>query len=379
VEIFNIQLDPFIFVMLLTFVICFLIQVLYYFIVYGRVAGWKSIKSDHQKQPPVSIVICAKDEVVNLENNLPLILGQDYPAYEVVVVNDCSSDETEHLLDELKLKYAHLRTTTIKEDEKFPHGKKLALTIGIKAAKFDHLLMTDADCRPAGNKWLSTMQDNFSSETEIVLGYGKFEQRKGLLNKVIRYDTFFVALNYLGFALAKLPYMGVGRNLAYKKDIFFRNKGFASHFHLLSGDDDLFVNEVANKKNTCVELSPCSFTISTPKTNWKSWCLQKSRHFTTSGLYKFYHKVVLGLEVLTRELFYLTFFLLLISDALVIFVLSVFFVRFLIQFIIFKKAMKKLDEKKILLPSFVLDFVMPWVQLAIILSSKFSSKRNKWK
>ena len=206
-------------------------------------------------QEPVSVIICARNEADNLDNYLPVILSQDYPDYEVIVVNDCSTDNSDIILKKYLEQYPQLRISTIKEDKKFSHGKKLAVTIGIKAAKYDRLLFTDGDCKPESNQWLSLMAANFSADTSIVLGYGGYFPQPGLLNKYIRYDTLMIALQYFSFALCKIPYMGVGRNLAYKRSLFYAGKGFSTHFHLASGDDDLFVNENATKTNTAIELS----------------------------------------------------------------------------------------------------------------------------
>ena len=183
-------------------------------------------------------------------------------------------------------------------------GKKFALTLGIKAAKYDYLLLTDADCYPRDKDWISSMAKHFFNKT-IVLGYGAYEKHKGLLNKLVRFDTFQVAMQYFSYALIGKTYMGVGRNLAYKKSLFFDNKGFATHLHLPSGDDDLFIKEVATYNNTAISIEYSSHTLSVPKMNWKSWIRQKSRHLSTGIYYKNYHKLMLGSWTLSQILFWL--------------------------------------------------------------------------
>ena len=212
-------------------------------------------------QPPVSVIICAKDEVDNLRKYLPLILDQDYPEFEVIVVNDGSTDETENLLNALKKIYPKLRSTFVPMGVTNLSTKKLALTLGIKAAKYDWLLLTDADCVPEDKAWIKLMARNFTQETEFVLGYGAYFNKKGFVNRLITYDTLYIALQYLGFTLAGKPYMGVGRNMAYRKEVFFRQKGFASNLNLRSGDDDLMVNRAAHKTNTRIEIAPESTTL----------------------------------------------------------------------------------------------------------------------
>jgi biofilm PGA synthesis N-glycosyltransferase PgaC len=288
-----------------------LTQLFYYFYYFSRIAFHKDHFIGHEPEP-VSVIICAKNEIKNLKKNIYSVLDQVYPEFQVIVVNDCSWDESGDFLDELEKEYPHLKVVTIIEQEKYQHGKKFALTLGIKAAKYDLLLMTDADCIPANNNWLYNMQNNFSEKKDIILGYGAYARKKGLLNKLIRFDNFHNSLQFLSFAKAGMPYMGVGRNLAYRKDLFFKNKGFASHNHLLSGDDDLFINEVANDKNTTIEIKPVTFTISEPKTTFKTWFRQKKRHLTTSRYYKFNHKFVLGMYHFTHLIFYVSLPMLLI-------------------------------------------------------------------
>ncbi len=358
-----------------------LIQLFYYLYFFRRV-GWSATRKNKNyidKKDPVSIIICARNESENLTNNLPLILEQDYPSFEVIVVNDCSDDESQDILEKLGEKYPKLKITQIKKDEKFTHGKKLALTIGIKAAKNEWLLLTDADCTPVNNKWLASMQRNFTEKNEIVLGYGAYKAEKGLLNKFIRFDTFFIALQYLSFAMAKVPYMGVGRNLAYRKSLFLKNKGFASHAHIISGDDDIFVNEVANVKNTDVELSKDSFTISIPKKTFDQWIFQKRRHFVSSYKYKFSHKALLGTEIFSRLTFYITVILLLSLPHTWIIGLSALFLRLLVQLIVFNKAMKQLNEKKLLGLSFAFDIFIPLLNIFLYTVNIFNSKQHKWK
>jgi cellulose synthase/poly-beta-1,6-N-acetylglucosamine synthase-like glycosyltransferase len=356
------------------------IQLLYYLIIFVRVAAFKpDDRKFSTKNEPVSVIICARNEAENLSVHLPVWLTQDYPDYEVVVVNDCSDDETQDILERFQTEYAHLRTTHIKHDEKFTHGKKLALTIGIKAAKHEWLLLTDADCTPTGVNWISSMQRNFTDQNEVVLGYGGYNEEKGFLNKMIRFDTFFIALQYLGFALIKAPYMGVGRNLAYRKSLFMKNKGFASHAHVLSGDDDLFINEVAKGKTTSVEFSHEAHTRSIPKTNFNSWTYQKKRHLSTGKYYRVLPQFLLGGEILSRFFFYVSVLLLSINPDTWIIGLSALFFRWIIQLIIFNGAMNKLNEKKILLFSLLFDLILPLLNIFLYSINTLNSKQNKWK
>lgn len=363
----------------LTYFVAFVIQILFWILIYFRVIFYKPVPSGIPNKP-VSVIICARNEEKNLRKNLPLILNQKYPVFEVIVINDCSTDETQDFLDELKVQHSILKTTTIREDKKFRHGKKLAVTIGIKAASHELLLFTDADCRPESDLWIDHMVQSFTSETSIVLGYGGYSEDKSLLNTIIRFETFYIAIQFFSYALAGLPYMGVGRNLAYRKSLFFDNKGFARHSHLVSGDDDLFVNEVATGNNTWIELSPESHTRSESKKTWKEWYFQKKRHLTTGPDYKIMTKFLLSLEVLSRIIFYASFiFLLVAAISGWIVIITPFLIRLGIFITIFKIMGSRLNEKHLLLPSFMLDLILPLFNIFILFSNYVEARRNRWK
>jgi poly-beta-1,6-N-acetyl-D-glucosamine synthase len=380
VSIYTYQLSLYEFILLSILVFTLLIQLFYYLFVYLRVVIYpnKKPKLPYEDLPPVSVVICARNEEANLEKFLPNILEQKYPVFEVVVVDDCSTDDTDMVLKRLASNYSKLRTTVIKPDSKFIHGKKLALTVGIKAARYDWLLLTDADCKPDSENWIANMASNFHLDTQIVLGYGGYIQKPGLLNKLIRFDTFFIAMQYIGFALMGSPYMGVGRNLAYRKDLYVKNKGFASHSHLVSGDDDLFIHQVAKDNLTLVEYSVKSHTRSVASSTFKDWAKQKQRHLTTSPLYRRGTKFMLGLEPFSRLLFWISSIWLLFEQVHLIFVLGLVLFRLVLINIILKLAMNRLKERKILLISLIYDLFSPFFSGTLMLVNSLTQKRSKW-
>ncbi len=354
----------------------FIVQLFYYLFFYLRIAFLK-VTDKKNEQFPVSVIICAKDEAQNLENFLPKVLEQDYPDFEVIVVNDGAEDETADVLKRFLNKYPRLYVTTLPKNTSMRQGKKLALTIGLKAAKNEWVLLTDADCEPVSKNWIRKMQANFKENTEIVLGYGGYFKRKGFLNKLIRFDSLFIAMQYFTFAKAGIPYMGVGRNLAYRKSVFFKNKGFASHLKLKSGDDDLLVNKIARKKNTAIELSPESFTRSVPETSFSSWYYQKKRHLTTGRYYRFKHKFILGLEIFSRFLFYLSFIAGIIYTHLWLYFTAVFLIRLIVQLINFYAASVKFKESQVFYFGIIFDFILPLINFIIILSNiRLRKKRN---
>jgi len=296
-----------------------------------------------------------------------------------VVVNDSSTDDTEHVLMQLAAQFDQLRYTSIPVDDKFKRGKKLALTIGLKAAKYDHVLLSDADCYPVSDHWLQRMASNFSEDHKIVLGYGGYERSKGLLNTLIRYETTFTAIQYLSYAIKGSPYMGVGRNLAYKKALFFDNKGFAGHNHLISGDDVLFVNQNATGLNCAVEFSPESHTLSLPETTFRAWIKQKKRHLSAGSHYKPGSRIRLASEWISRIILYTTLIWICISSPWSIPVGALFGILLLTRLVIFKMGMRRLDEKYLLLPSLLLDPTFPVFMGAIWLSSRFEKKYQTWR
>ena len=367
-------------IVLFTLAAAFIVEMLYYLALYSK-AGRKpqNNPNPNPNHPAVSIIICAKNEANNLRNNLSFVLEQNYRDFEVIVVNDCSEDETEDVLSELKVRYPHLNITSIAKDRKFSHGKKLALTVGIKAAKNEWLLMTDADCRPISENWIATMADNFTDEKEIVIGYGGYERKKGLLNNMVRFDTVNIAMQYLSYAISGKPYMGVGRNIAYRKSSFFNNKGFASHYHVASGDDDLFVNEVATKKNTIVEYRPEAHTLSQPSVTFNAWFAQKKRHLTTAKYYRPKFKFLLSFELIFRFLFYVAFISLCFHPELYLIGIGTYVVRSFVRLLVLKNVMKRLNEKDLLLPSLLYDVIIPVVNMILGIVNAVSSNRNTWK
>lgn len=352
---------------------------MFYFLFFYRRTGSKKGQQLSSDLPSLSVVICAKNEEANLQRFLPEVLNQDYPNFEVIVVNDCSQDDTEMLLSQFKTQYSNLYYTSIPFDKIFTHGKKLPLSVGIKAAKNEHLVFTDADCRPMDNQWLRRIASGFSDGKEIVLAHGAYEKKSGFLNMLIRYDAFLIATQYFGYALAKVPYMGVGRNLAYKKSLYTKVGGFKNHQSILSGDDDLFVSEVATSKNVSVVKSPEARTISIPVDRWSYFVNQKQRHLTTSPIYKFRTKFLLGLEVFSRELFYLGVIFSAIFPNFVIITVGLILIRTTTKLIVLGRASRTLGEGKVYLSSLYLDLFLPFLYLVFLVDNRFRKRKSSWK
>jgi len=325
------------------------IQLFYYLYFFLRLAVYKVKPGTASQTHPVSVVICARDEAANLAKNLPGALVQKYrTTHEVIVVEDNSFDDSKYILEEYRRTFKQLQIVELKQEARFIPGKKFPLTVGIKTARHEVVLLTDADCVPASEFWIEKMQEGYKDGVEIVLGYGAYHKKKGFLNKLIRWETFHTALQYLSYARAGLAYMGVGRNLSYKKSVFFRHKGFSSHNNIASGDDDLFINKAATKINTAIVIDRDAFTLSEPVKTWREWRYQKMRHLSTGRYYKAHIKILLGLYSFTHFLFYPLFVASLLFFNWKI-VLIIFGVRLVIQAFIFYKTMTKLNEKDLLM------------------------------
>jgi len=253
---------------------------------------------------PVSVIICAHNELENLEKNLPLVLAQQHHDFEVIVVDDGSWDGSAEFLRSVKAGHPNLKICTVDRDRVRNPGKKLALTIGIKASSHDLLLFTDADCVPNSLSWLSRACAGLASGSSLLLGFSPYKKQPGFLNLFIRFETLITGMQYLSMALHGKSYMGVGRNMGYRKDLFFKVKGFASNHHLPAGDDDLFVQDAADARNTAVLLHPETHVMSEPKTRLREWWKQKKRHLFVGKHYKSSVKRFLGLLSFSQLAFY---------------------------------------------------------------------------
>jgi cellulose synthase/poly-beta-1,6-N-acetylglucosamine synthase-like glycosyltransferase len=355
-----------------------LVQIFYYLFFFARLVFYNAPAKTYSHTHPVSVIICARDEAANLARNLPGSLVQLYSTtHEVIVVNDNSFDDSKYLLEEFERRFRQLKVVELKQEAKMIPGKKFPLSIGIKTAKYEIVLLTDADCVPASEYWIDKMQETYDDDTEIVLGYGAYHKKKGLLNKLVRWETFHTALQYFTYALAGKPYMGVGRNLSYKKTVFLRHKGFSAYNHVASGDDDLFINTAATKSNTKINIAMEAFTLSEPPRTWKQWIKQKRRHYSTAKYYRPLHKFLLVQYSLSHFLFYP-----LLATAIIFFnwqwALLVFITRFIVQAFVFYPAMKKLDEND-LYPSFLLFDIWMFFYYFIFATTLIKKPEAGWK
>jgi len=362
----------------ISFCIIILIQISFYAFLFGRFSYSKSIKGNNHSFP-VSIIVCAKNEGENLKKHLPLLALQNYPDFEIVLVDDASTDDSLEIMNQFKAEYSSKNRSVqiLSLANKTSKGKKEALTLGINKAKHKYLLLTDADCYPVSKNWITEMTSHFSIDKTIVLGYGAYRKiENSFLNKLIRFETLLTAIQYFSYAKTGKAYMGVGRNMAYLKEEFTKAEGFSKHKNTVSGDDDLLIGQIATAQNTAICSTKNSFTISEPETNCKDWIGQKRRHITTSFEYKIFHKFLLGLFYISQILFWLlliTLLILEINTSLTIF-LGLF--RLVIWYGTIIRSAYKLNENDLILLAPVYEISIIFIQLYLLISNLISPPKN---
>ena len=366
----------------LIFLICFSViaffLLLYYGIIFARFAFHKPKKIRDYRQDPISIVITSCDQAHHLSRTLPSILTQQYNDYEVIVVSDNSHDETAQVVEDYQKQYPHLVFVDLNSSVTTIKGKKFPLAIGIKEAKHKLIVLTDANCMPASPYWLQNMAKHFVNGKQIVLGYCSIEKQQGFFNRLLRFDSLQTAIQYFSYSLAKMTYMGRGQNLAYTKDLFMKQRGFASHNHIEYGDDDIFIGRAANEKNVDIEYFSESYTFARPKVNFRRWFKEKKGYLSTRPFYKPGVRFLLGAYSVLNLLFFV-FLGLSIGFSVhvlpfLIATLSVFVFKTLCQYIIFGFSAAKLKEKDVIPHILFIDILYSLISIFIYIAAKFSRR-----
>lgn len=362
--------------LLYVFIAITAIQIIY-FLLFSAFAFAKH-KRSKQYDIPVSVLICAKNEAENLKQLLPELLQQSYKDFEIVLINDASSDETLDVMEQFRKENSNIKIVNVENNEAFWGNKKYALTLGIKAATNDFLVFTDADCIPASKHWLTEIAQRFSSKKKIIIGYGAYAKKKySFLNLLIRFETLMAAIQSFSYAKMGIPYTAVGRNLAYHRDEFYKVSGFINHMKIRSGDDDLFIKDAASSTNTAICFSKDSFTISQAKTSFGTWFQQKRRHVSTSSHYKFIHKFLLGTFYTTQFLFWIIAIALLCTVVWQ-YALLVIAARMIIQYIVLGLSASKLKEQDTLYLVPILEIFLIIIHFGIFIAN-MTSKPAHWK
>lgn len=360
--------------LLITFCVTFLLQSYFYLFLFRKYTSYKQSKHK-QSVFEVSIVICAKNEADNLKILLPALAHQKFSTYEIVVVDDGSTDNTlgeiqnfrqEHLNSDFNTEVIHISPKNSK-------GKKLALTKGIQAARYDHILLTDADCEPVSRNWINKMTASFTEKKSVIIGYGAYDKiDSSILNKLIRFETLLTAIQYFSYALDGKAYMGVGRNMAYKKKAFTEIGGFTDHMDVKSGDDDLFISQVASSQNVAICDHVDSFTISRPPKKLVEWIRQKRRHITTASHYNIQTKISLGLFYVSQLSFYVLAFLAVLFKTYLLIIIPLFVIRFIFWYSAINKAAARLNEKDLIALGPLYEISIIFMQLYIFFKNIIS-------
>jgi len=338
----------------------------------------KKLNKRDPRHAGVSVIICAHDEEKNLRDLIPALLTQDHPAFEVIIVDDRSNDSTFDLLLAETAKDHRLRMVHVNRTPPHANNKKYALTLGIKASRYEWILLTDADCRPNGPGWISNMSSHFDDHTDFVLGYSPYLQRAGILNAFIRFEALLTGIQYISFALLGNPYMGVGRNMAYRRSKFLEAKGFNNILHVQGGDDDLYVNKYATKEKTSVCIGSESLTYSIPEVSWQNFFRQKVRHLSVGRLYRFSHRFLLGLFTASWLVTWFAGVILLFLLVHPLIVGGLLGLRIVVVTTAVQIASKKLGEEFERWITPLLDFIYAFYYLVIGLRT-LVTKKVRWK
>jgi cellulose synthase/poly-beta-1,6-N-acetylglucosamine synthase-like glycosyltransferase len=362
-------------ILVLAFLVVILVQMIYYWMFFSRLAFHKPRKVSDGK-PPVSVIVLARNQYNDLLHTLPVLLGQDYPEFEVLVADDNSDDGSDELLEKLTEQHANLRVVKLTQSLNWFKGRKFPLSLGIKSANHDVLLLTDIQFRPAGKNWISELAGSYSENTEIVLGYATYDT-SSKLNKWLRFMAFYDGLVYLSMALSGRTFKGIGSNLSYRKSLFYRHKGFSSHYVINAGDDELFVNRTATGRNVRIQVSGNSMVKSAKPVSLLQWLAKEKTRLSIRRYFKFSHRALISVFSTSTFLFYLIFILLLLLQIQWPVVVGLFAVRFISQMIIFVLAQKRLSEKNLLLLSPFFEVILVLVDLFIWIRLLLS-KKSTW-
>uniref|UniRef100_UPI004047CF7B glycosyltransferase n=1 Tax=Algoriphagus sp. TaxID=1872435 RepID=UPI004047CF7B len=291
------------------FGIGFLIQLGYLLFIFSRTA-WpikgSTTTSIQYPEEGVTILVTARNKFKLLKVLIPKLFEQDYAKFEVLIVNDQSTDRTKRLLEDLMAHYPKLRSVTITYTPKHVTAKKFALTLGIKVAKNDVILFTEADCIPQSNQWLRKMTAPIREEGKtFAIGFAGVQKEGNSLNSWIQFETILRALFTFSFGLWKSPFTGTGKNLSYRKSFFMDKKGFRGFWNTEGGEDSLWINTHATGANSKVVINPEAIAVANPAATWKEYIIQEKQLLHSEKFFKVEDKRKMGSYGISHALYWI--------------------------------------------------------------------------
>lgn len=362
--------------------VLFIIQMRYYLGLFRKLPSFKignRKDSDDGRNEGISVVLVMGDDYLYIENTLPLLLRQDYELYEVIVVYVGNNNDFAETLDALTISEPHFVMSRIKQHPLFPISRKMALNVGIKAARYDNILITTPDARPISARWLSLMAKGFK-KSEIVLGYCGIEQRKGLADKIIRSSRMFSSLLFITAAIRKKPYRGTIQNMGFAKHLYFDHNGFG-HLNLNLGEEDLFMQKLFTKDNFTIVMHPRA-TVRQARWGGIGWWFSQCR--LHDHAYPFYPRTTQNFiewEIGSRLMFFtmVTAAMVLMPVEVKIAALGLLLIRFIVVMIQMSRVAKRLGENNLMPLYFINDLLEPWCEIAVKISRKIKPIREVWR
>lgn len=322
------------------------LQVIYWLIFYLKFAISKPSKKS-PKRIPVSVILYVKNQMSEIVDVLPKLLSQQYHDFEVVIVNNASTDDTLEICKEFASLYPNIRIVDVINNEAFWGSKRYALTLGIKASRHEYLLFVDCDTQIPSDNWLWQMSAQFTLNKTIVLGMTQYTKSKDFFNKWIRFEHTFTQLQNFSFSRFVTPYNLVAKNVGYKKEEFYKVNGFIEHMNDVQNEQEFLLKKIATSKNVTVCDEPLStIFIPTPKNN-KEWKIEKKRQLKVLKQMSFGAKFLHTLHHLTRIILLPITVILLCWLYQPIVVLSIYFILFLLRWLVFSLALNKFNQKDI--------------------------------
>ncbi len=340
--------------------------------IFSKFSRYKGLSNStlNSGQGDTAVLIAIKNEEKNIKANFPSFINQNLKDFQFFVVDDYSTDDSVEILNNPPFKG---KVKVIRNGGE--SGKKQAISYAISKIDKEYLLLTDADCFVNSANWAKKMFGTFDKDISIVLGYSPYTG-SSFLHKFIRFETFMTAVQYFSYYLIGLPYMGVGRNMAIRRSFFINQNGYDNHLDIQSGNDDLFVSENANKRNTAIQINPETFVYTTPAESLSEFINQKTRHISTSFRYKTIHKLLLGFYSLSHIGFYIALILSLIYLPVYI-GLTFWAFRILVLYFSAYNSFVKLKEQDLLIFLPILDFLM-FIYYTYLGIYYFFAPKNKW-